>query len=98
VKNNLINVFASEEYLLLAWLSEHPTKTKSASIIKFSQVEIAQELGCSPTTVNKRMQALQKAKCIQQHGKKGNYVITHTGNQIIDQMKQIEQLIGGNQI
>ena len=93
--NNLINVFASEEYLLLAWLSEHPTKTKSASIIKFSQVEIAQELGCSPTTVNKRMQALQKAKCIQQQGKKGNYVITRIGDKVIEQMKQIEQLLGG---
>ncbi len=93
--DNLINVFASEEYLLLSWLSEHPTKTKSASIIKFSQVEIAQELGCSPTTVNKRMQALQKAKCIKQQGKKGNYVITRTGDEVIERMKQIEQLLGG---
>ena len=95
--DNSIHTFASEEYLLLLWLSEHLTETKAASIIKFSQSEIAQEQGCSPTTINKRMQALQRVKCIQPHGKKGNYIITETGNQVIKQMKQIERLIGGHQ-
>lgn len=95
--NNSIHTFASEEYLLLLWLSEHLTKTNAASVVKFSQAEIAQEQGCSPTTVNKRMQMLQKVNCISPYGKKGNYIITETGSQVIKQMKQIESLIGGQQ-
>lgn len=93
--DNSIYTFASEEYLLLLWLSEHLTETKAASVIKFSQMEIAQERVCSPTTINKRMQVLRKVKCIRPYGKKGNYIITETGYQVIEQMKQIENLIGG---
>ena len=93
MNDKLINMFASEEYLLLLWLSEHTTKTKDDWVIKFSQTEIAQELSCSPTTVNKRMQLLQKAKCIKPHGKRGNYIITKTGSQVIEQMKIIERLL-----
>lgn len=93
MNNNLINVFASEEYRLLRWLSEHPTTTSTASVVKFSQVEIAQELGLSPTTINKRMQLLQKAKCIEQYRKKGNYRITETGYKVIAQMQVIEAIL-----
>ena len=68
--NNLINVFASEEYLLLFWLSENLTKSKRKMSVRFSQTEIAEELNCSPTTINKRMRLLQKCKCIKLDGKK----------------------------
>lgn len=89
------NVFASEEYLLLRWLAEHPTPTSNASVVKFSQNEIAQELGCSPTTINKRMRLLQKYNCIKPYRKRGNYLITETGQQVIARMDEIEAIIGG---
>ena len=93
--NNLINVFASEEYLLLRWLSQHQTQTSTISVVKFSQTELAKECSCSPTTINKRMQLLQKCNCIKPYRKKGNYLITETGQQIIDKMDEIESIIGG---
>lgn len=94
--NNLINVFASEEYLLLRWLSQHQTQTSTISVVKFSQTELAKECSCSPTTINKRMQLLQKCNCIKPYRKKGNYLITETGQQIIDKMDEIELIIGGH--
>lgn len=96
MENSLIKVFASEEYLLLRWLAQHPTTTSKISLVKFSQNEIAEELGCSPTTINKRMQLLQKCNCIKPYRKKGNYLITETGQQVIAKMDEIELIIGGH--
>lgn len=93
--NNLIKVFASEEYLLLRWLSRHQTQTNTIPVVKFSQTELAKEYNCSPTTINKRMQLLQKCNCIKPYRKKGNYLITETGQQIIAKMDEIESIIGG---
>ena len=93
--NNLIKVFASEEYLLLRWLSQHQTQTNTISVVKFSQAELSKECNCSPTTINKRMQLLQKCNCIKPYRKKGNYLITETGQQIIAKMDEIEKLITG---
>ena len=93
--NNLIKVFASEEYLLLRWLSQHQTQTNTISVVKFSQAELSKECNCSPTTINKRMQLLQKCNCIKPYRKKGNYLITETGQQIIAKMDEIESIIGG---
>ncbi len=95
--NNLIKVFASEEYLLLRWLSQHQTQTSTISIVKFSQTELAKECSCSPTTINKRMQLLQKCNCIKPYRKKGNYLITETGQQIIAKMQEFEKIIEGYQ-
>lgn len=94
--DNLIKVFVSEEYLLLRWLSQHPTQTADGAVVKFSQNELAQELRCSPTTINKRMQILQLYNCIKQHKKRGNYLITETGQQVIAKMDEIESIIGGH--
>ena len=96
VADSSIKVFASEEYLLLRWLAAHPTTTSRISVVKFSQSEIAQELGCSPTTINKRMQILQQHNCIKPYKKRGNYLITETGQQIIAKMDEIESIIGGH--
>lgn len=93
---NSINVFASDEYILLAWLSDHITETKTKKIVKYSQTEIAQELECSPTTINKRIQSLKQAQCIRINGKKG-YIVTEKGNQVVKKMREIESLVGGNQ-
>ena len=93
--DNLINVFASEEYLLLRWLSRHQTETNTVSVVKFSQQELAVEFSCSPTTINKRMKRLKKCNCIKQYRKKGNYLITETGMQVIAKMDEIESIIGG---
>ena len=95
--NNLIKVFASGEYLLLRWLSQHQTQTSTISVVKFSQTELAKECSCSPTTINKRMQLLQKCNCIKPYRKKGNYLITETGHQIIAKMQEIEKIIEGYQ-
>ena len=93
--NNLIKVFASEEYLLLRWLSQHQTQTNTISVVKFSQAELSKECNCSPTTINKRIQLLQKCNCIKPYRKKGNYLITETGQQVIAKMDEIESIIGG---
>ena len=93
---NSIKVFASEECLLLLWLSENLTKSRHKTSNRFSQIEIAQELDCSPTTINKRMRLLQDADCIELDGKKG-YTITDKGKNVIKIMKKIESLDGGNQ-
>lgn len=95
--NNLINVFASEEYLLLFWLSENLTKSKRKTSVRFSQYEIAEELNCSPTTINKRMRLLQNCECIKLDGRKG-YMITDKGNRVIKIMKKLESVDGGEQI
>ena len=88
---DLIKVFASEESLLLMWLSENMTKGSYKTSNRYSQVEIAQELNCSPTTINKRIRALQDANCIALDGKKG-YTITDRGKSIIDLMRKIVEL------
>lgn len=92
---NSIKTFASDECLLLIWLSENMTKSRYKTSNRFSQVEIAQELDCSPTTINKRMRVLQDAACIKLDGKKG-YTITDKGKNVIRIMKKIENLDGGN--
>ena len=93
---NSIKVFASEEYFLLFWLSENMTKSSKKMSVRFSQSEIAEELKCSPTTINKRMRLLQDAECIELDGKKG-YTITDKGKNVLKIMKKIESLDGGNQ-
>ena len=93
--NNLINVLVSEEYLLLRWLAQHPTQTSSASVVKFSQNDLAEELKCSPTTINKRMQLLKNCNCIKPYRKKGSYLITEIGRQVLAKMDEIEKIIGG---
>lgn len=95
--NNLIKVFASEEYLLLFWLSENLTKSKRKTSVRFSQTEIAEELNCSPTTINKRMRLLQNCKCIKLDGKKG-YEITNKGKSVLKIMKKLETVDGGEQV
>ena len=97
VTNNLIKVFASEEYLLLFWLSENLTKSKRKTSVRFSQTEIAEELNCSPTTINKRMRLLQNCKCIKLDGKKG-YEITNKGKSVLKILKKLETVDGGEQI
>jgi len=95
VTNDLIKVFASEEYLLLFWLSENLTESKRKTSVRFSQSEIAEELNCSPTTINKRMRLLQNCKCIRLDGKKG-YEITNKGKSVLKIMKKLETVNGGN--
>ena len=90
-------MFASEEYLLLFWLSENLTKSKRKTSVRFSQTEIAEELNCSPTTINKRMRLLQNCKCIKLDGKKG-YEITNKGKSVLKIMKKLETVDGGEQI
>lgn len=91
-----INVFASKEYHLLYWMEQHQIDTSAGALVKFSQVELAQEYGCSPATVNKWLQELRRAKCIESGKKRGNYRITDTGRKVIAQMQKIESIIGGN--
>ena len=92
---NSINIFASEECLLLLWLYDNLTPSRYKISNRFSQVDIAKEFDCSPTTVNKRIRVLQDAHCIKLDGKKG-YIITEKGKNVIKLMKRIESLDGGN--
>ena len=92
--SNSKNIFASKEYHLLYWLSNHQLQTVSGMIVKFSQAELAEEYGCSLATVNKLITDLRKANCIVSK-KRGCYKITNIGCTVIDKMNEIEKAIGG---
>lgn len=89
-----ILLFGSKEYHFLNWLKSQEQVTSRGAIINYSQEELAVEFGSSPATVNKWLQALQSAGCVEQK-KKGSYCVTKTGNAVIAQMRNIEKLIGG---
>ena len=87
-------LFGSKEYYFLYWLKSQEHITRLGTTINFSQEEIAAEYGSSPATVNKWLQALQLARCVEQK-KKGSYRITKIGYAVITKMEEIEKLIGG---
>lgn len=91
------NIFASNEYALLAWLWEHQTETRDGPIVKFSQNDLVREHQCSPVTMNKWMKALCKSGCVKPHTKRGNYCVTKTGQKVIAKMHEIEKILGGNE-
>ncbi len=92
--NKSIQLFVSKEYRFLDWLKSQEQTTSRGAVINFSQEEIAAEYGSSPATVNKWLQALQSAGCVEQK-KKGSYRVTKTGSAIIDKIQEIEKLVGG---
>ena len=92
-----ISIFASKEYALLAWLSEHQTDTRDGPIIPFSQDDLSKEYQRSIATTNKMMQALCDSGCLEKYKKRGKYRITETGQAVIAKMHEIEQLVGGTQ-
>ena len=87
-------LFGSKEYRFLNWLKSQEQTTSRGTTINFSQEEIAVEYGSSPATVNKWLQALQSAGCVEQK-KKGSYCVTKTGEAVIAKMQEIEKLVGG---
>ena len=87
-------LFGSKEYRFLNWLKSQEQTTSRGATINFSQEEIAVEYGSSPATVNKWLQALQSAGCVEQK-KKGSYRVTKIGNAVIAKMQEIEKLVGG---
>ena len=91
------NIFASKEYALLAWLSEHQTETREGPVVMFSQNDLVREHQCSPVTINKWMKALCKAGCLEPYKKRGAYRVTETGRAVIARMHEIDQLIGGTE-
>ena len=90
------NLFASNEYALLAWLWEHQTETCDGPVVKFSQNDLVKEHQCSPVTMNKWMKALCKSGCLETYTKRGNYRVTEAGQAVIARMHEIDQIIGGN--
>lgn len=94
--NSVSDIFKTEESMLLLWLSEHQSNTRDGPVIKYSQNELAGEFQRSPTTVNKWMQTLRKAGCIQSK-KKGVYLLTNTGQKIIAELKRIETILANGQ-
>lgn len=76
------------------WLKNHEQTNLKKPAINLSQEEIAAEYGSSPATVNKWLQHLQAANCVEQK-KKGSYHVTDTGDKVIVKMKEIEMIIGG---
>lgn len=91
-----IQLFGSKEYLFLNWLKSQEQVTSRGATINYSQEELAVEFGSSPATVNKWLQALQSAGCVEQK-KKGSYRVTKIGNAVIAKMNELENIIGGNQ-
>lgn len=91
--DKLTMLFGSKEYHFLSWLKSQEQTTSRGAAINFSQEEIAAEYGKSPATINKWLQALQSAGCVDQR-KKGSYRVTNTGNAVIAQMGKIDKLIG----
>ncbi|MDO4812383.1 MAG: helix-turn-helix domain-containing protein [Eubacteriales bacterium] len=94
--SRISDIFKTEEAVLLLWLSDHQSKTRDGPVIKFSQNELADELQRSPTTVNKWMQALCKADCIESK-KKGNYCMTHKGQKVVAAIRKIEIILADDQ-
>lgn len=92
--NNSIMLFCSKECRFLFWLSEHSQNTSQGAVANFSQEELALEYGSSPATINKWIQSLQQAGCVEQK-KKGSYRVTKVGYQVLTQMEKIEKIIGG---
>ena len=90
------NLFASNEYALLEWLSEHQTETCDGPVVMFSQNDLVKEHQCSPVTMNKWMKALCKSGCLESYKKRGNYRVTETGHAIVKKMREIDQILGGN--
>lgn len=95
MQNNSIMLFGSKECRFLFWLSEHSQKTTKGAVVNFSQEEIAVEYGSSPATINKWIQSLQQAGCVEQK-KKGSYQVTTVGYRVLAQMEKIDKIIGGN--
>ena len=85
---------ASKEYHLLFWMYQHQTNTVSGQVVKFSQTELATECGVAAATINKWLATLRKTKCVD-NPKRGKYLITDTGLQVIAKMTEIENLVGG---
>ncbi len=85
-------LFGSKEYHFLHWLSEKERELGRGEAISSSQERLALECGSSPTTVNKWLQALNRAGCVEQR-KKGSYQITDTGRQVIAKMHELESLV-----
>lgn len=96
MSNSISDIFKTDEYKLLFWLSEHQSKTRDGPVIKFSQAELAAELQHSPASVNKWMQALCKAGCIASK-KKGNYCMTDKGQKVVAAVKKIETILADGQ-
>lgn len=90
------NLFASNEYALLEWLSEHQTETCDGFVVKFSQSDLVKEYQCSPVTMNKWMKALCRSGCLEPHNKRGNYRVTDIGQAVIARMHEIDRIVGGN--
>lgn len=91
------NIFASKEYALLSWLAERQTVTRDGPVVPFSQNDLVQELQCSPVTINKWMKTLCDSGCLAPHKKRGKYRITDAGQAVIAAMKQIDEIVGGNE-
>lgn len=96
MKDDLTCLFASKEYHLLYWMAQHKIDTSTGPLVKFSQIELAEECECSPATINKLLAALRKAKCVENE-KRGSYRITETGDIVIAKMKEIEALVRGDE-
>ncbi len=94
MEDKSIQLFGSKEYHFLNWLKSQERSTSRGATINFSQEDIAVEYGSSPATVNKWLQALQSAGCVEQK-KKGSYCVTKTGSAVIAKMQEIEKLVGG---
>ena len=94
--NSISDIFKTDEYKLLFWLSEHQLKTRDGPVINFSQIEIATELQHSPASVNKWMQALYKVGCIQSR-KRGSYYVTEKGQKVIVLVKKIDNILADGQ-
>lgn len=89
------NLFATNEYALLAWLSEHQTETRDGLVVMFSQNDLVKEHQCSPVTMNKWMKALCNSGCLEPHEKRGNYRVTEAGKEVIARMHEIDKIVGG---
>lgn len=87
--------FESPESRLLCWLKEHQVETSSGVIAKFSQKELATEYGASVSTVNALLQLLAKTQCVELV-RSGRYRVTKTGDQVIQKIDEIKEIIGGD--
>ena len=89
MSKNLVDMFTTNEYKLLRFLSGLQSTTAEGKIILNSQEDIAKQFNQSIATINKLMQNLCSVGCVEKRGQRKGYLITEQGKHVLKQIESI---------